>query len=171
MEKVCLGKVVRLHGYLGQMKVRTIYDKDFKIKSIDKIYDKNDNEYIVTKIFQTKDGIVVALDGVGLDKANMFIGSDLFIDRNLVKDKILIEDLKGSEVVFENGNVVGKITEVNDYGAAEVISIKSSGGKEIMFPNVKGLIVKFELEEKKLIVNEQRFKEVTDEDWYFNFVS
>ena len=164
MEKVCLGKVVRLHGYLGQMKVRTIYDKDFKIKSIDKIYDKNDNEYIVTKIFQTKDGIVVALDGVGLDKANMFIGSDLFIDRNLVKDKILIEDLKGSEVVFENGNVVGKITEVNDYGAAEVISIKSSGGKEIMFPNVKGLIVKFELEEKKLIVNEQRFKEVTDED-------
>ena len=171
MEKVCLGKVVRLHGYLGQMKVRTIYDKDFKIKSIDKIYDKNDNEYEVTKIFQTKDGVVVALGGVGLDKANLFIGSDLYIDRNLVKDRILIEDLKGSEVVFENGTTVGKITEVNDYGAAEVISIKTSGGKEIMFPNVKGLIVKFELEEKKLIVNEQRFKEVTDEDWYFNFVS
>lgn len=164
MDKVCLGKVVKLHGYLGQMKIRTQFDKDFKIKSIDKIYDEQDNEYNVTKIFQTKDGIVVALEGVDLVKSNSFIGLNLYIDRELLKDKILIEDLKGSTVIFENGDIVGKILDVSDYGAAEVFSIKNQKGKEIMFPNVKGLIVEFKLEEKKLIVNKQRFKEVTDED-------
>ncbi|MBQ8425539.1 MAG: 16S rRNA processing protein RimM [Clostridia bacterium] len=164
MEKVCLGKVVKLHGYMGQMKVRTMYDKDFKIKNIDKIYDENDNEFNVTKIFQTKDGVVVALEGVNLEKANTYIGTDLYIDRNLLQDKILIEDLKGATVVFEDGREIGKILDVNDYGAAEVFSVKNEKGKEIMFPNVKGLIVKFDLAEKKLILNEQRFKEVSDEN-------
>ena len=40
MEKIELGKVVRLHGYLGQMKVATKYDKDFNIKSIKQIIDE-----------------------------------------------------------------------------------------------------------------------------------
>ena len=43
MELVSLGKVVKLHGYLGQMKINTKYDKDFSIKNITKIliYRKN----------------------------------------------------------------------------------------------------------------------------------
>ena len=36
MDIVELGKIVKLHGYLGAVKVRTIYDKDFNIKTIKK---------------------------------------------------------------------------------------------------------------------------------------
>lgn len=164
MEKVCLGKVVKLHGYLGQMKIRTQFDDDFDIKKIDRVFDINDKEYAVKKIFKTKDGIVVLLDGVDLDQANRMIGNEFYIDRELVKDKFLIEDLKGSAVLFEDGTIIGNIIDINDYGAAEVFSVKKSNGMEVMFPNVKGLIVKFDYLEKKLIVNEQRYREVTDEN-------
>ena len=160
MEVVELGKVVRLHGYLGQMKIATKYDKDFNIKSIKKIIDENDNVFDVTKIFQTKDGVVVALYDVDLEKSKTFIGKMLFVERDIVGNKILIEDLKGSEVYLEDETKIGKITAVEDYGTAEVFFVNTDKNKEIMFPNVKGLIKEFDYKNKKLIVIKSKLKEV-----------
>lgn len=162
MEKVELGKVVRLHGFMGQMKIATKYDKDFNIKNIDVIIDENDNEYLVTKIFQTKDGVVAMLSGIDGEKAKTFIGKMLYIKRELLGDKILIEDLKGSEIILDDGAVLGKITAVEDYGTAEVFFVKRLNGKEIMFPNVKGVISNFDRKNKKLFVIKSKLKEVCD---------
>lgn len=162
MEKIELGKVVRLHGYLGQMKIATKYDKDFNIKSIKQIIDENDNIFAVTKIFQTKDGLVVALDGIDLEKAKTYIGKMLFVDREIMKDKILIEDLKGSEVILDDGIILGKISAVEDYGTAEVFFVKTKDNKEIMFPNVKDLIKEFDYKNKKLFIIKTKLKEVCD---------
>lgn len=162
MDKIELGKVVRLHGYLGQMKVATKYDKDFNIKSIKQIIDENDNVFDVTKIFQIKDGVVVALEGVDLEKSKTYIGRMLFVNREIMKDKILIEDLKGSFVEADDGTILGKISAVEDYGAAEVFFVKTKNNKEIMFPNVKDLIKEFDYKNKKLIIIKSKLKEVCD---------
>ena len=164
MEKVCLGKVVKLHGYLGQMKIITSYDKDFDIFKIEKMYDENDNEFSVTKIFKVDGGVVVKLEGIDLESAKRRINTLFYIDRDLVKDKMLIEDLKGADVYFENDVNIGTIVDIQDYGSAEVFYMLNKEGKEILFPNVKGLIENFTLSEKKLIVNESRYKEVANEN-------
>ena len=52
MEKVCLGKVVKLHGYLGQMKVATEYDKDFDVNKIKEIANEKDEVFKVSRIFK-----------------------------------------------------------------------------------------------------------------------
>lgn len=162
MEKIELGKVVRLHGFIGQMKIETKYDKDFDIKKIQTIIDEQDNEFLVQKIFQTSGGVVVLLDGVDNEKAKTFIGKMLYIKRELLGDKILIEDLKNSQVILDDGVVLGKITAVEDYGAAEVFFVKGENKKEIMFPNVKGVIEKFDRQNKKLYVIKTKLKEVCD---------
>ncbi len=167
MELVSLGKVVKLHGYLGQMKIITKYDKDFDIKKITKIYDDKNNEYTINRIFSNTESIVVGLDGVDLEKAKTFIGKELFIDRTLVSEKILIEDLKNSEVYFEDSSKLGRVTDVQDYGTAEVFYLELVNGRELLFPNVKGVITNFDYKEKKLVVSKDKLKEVSDyEDWY-----
>ncbi len=162
MEKVCLGKVVKLHGYLGQMKVITEFDKGFDITKITRIADEKGNQFNVSRIFKNTDGVVVKLEGVELEGAKTYIGKLLYIDRALVEGKILFEDLKGSEIYFDNNRKFGKIIDVQDYGSAEVITCILENGKELMFPNVKGLIKSFDYITKKLVVNEQRLKEVSD---------
>lgn len=162
MEKVSLGKVVKIHGIAGGMKVATKYDKDFDIQKVEFVFDENDNKFKVNRIFQTADGVVVILDGVDINKAKTFIGKFLFIDRTLVSDKILFEDLKNSLVVFDNGEVFGKITDVQDYGSAEVFYLKTDSGREYMFPNVIGLIKTFDYKEKRLVIDKQKLKEVCD---------
>lgn len=162
MEKVCLGKVVKLHGYLGQMKIITEFDKGFDVNKIKEIADEKDNVFKVSRIFKNTDGVVVKLEGVELEDAKTYIGKLLYIDRSLVKGKILFEDLKGSDVVFENGDKLGNIVDVQDYGTAEVITCLMENGKELMFPNVKGLIQKFDYKTKQLVVNKDKLKEVSD---------
>ncbi len=172
MELVKLGKVVKLHGYIGQMKIATSFDKDFDIKQITKLYDVDKNEFNVTRIFANTDSVVVSLENVDLEKAKSFVGRDFYISRDLVKDKILIEDLKKSCVKFEDGTILGKINDVQDYGTAEVFYCMQENGKELLFPNVKGVIVSFDYKEKVLVVSKEKLKEVSDyEDWYINTFS
>ena len=85
-----------------------------------------------------------------------------YIDREIVAGKILIEDLKESSVYFEGDVLIGKIQDVQDYGAAEVFFVKTEKGTEIMFPNVKGVISSFDYKQKKLVVNKEKFMEVCD---------
>ena len=162
MEKICLGKAVKLHGFLGELKLNAKYDEDLEIKKIVSMYDDFDNEYKVKRLSKNTDGFYVGFENVDLEKAKTLINKMLYIDRSLVAGKILIEDLKESDVYFENEKYIGKIQDVQDYGAAEVFYVKTEKGTEIMFPNVKEVIVSFDYKQKKLILNEKRFKEVCD---------
>ena len=171
MDKVVLGKVVKLHGYLGGFKVNAKFDDDFDINKITEVFDENQNEYKVNRIFKVKDGVVLMLENIDGEKAKSFLNKNILIDRSVVGEKMLIEDLKGSSMYFENGTLVGKITDIQDYGTAEVFYVAGENGKEILFSNVKGVIVNFDLENKKLVINKAKFEEVSDEDWCFDIVS
>ena len=162
MELVNLGKVVKLHGFLGLMKINTKYDKGFDIKKITKLYDEKGTAFSVNRIFSNTDAVVVGLDGVDLEKAKTYVGKQFFVDREILGGKILFEDLKNSDIYFEDNAKLGKIVDVQDYGAAEVITVITEIGNEIMFPNVKGVILTFDYKAKKLVVAKEKFKEVAD---------
>ena len=162
MDKVELGKVVKLHGYLGLMKINTKYDKGFDIKKIKALYDEADNEFVVNRIFSNTDAVVVGLEGVDLEKAKTNIGKKFYVSRDVVGEKILFEDLKDSTIEFENSEPFGTIVDVQDFGAAEVITFKSNAGREYMFPNAGGVIASFDYKTKKLVVSEEKFRQVCD---------
>ncbi len=171
MKKFELGKVVKLHGIKGQMKISTKFDKDFDLSLLTKIYNEAEEEFAVKRIFKKPDGVVVELDDIDLEKAKNYIGKYFYVDAELFKDKILIEELKSSDVIVNEKNI-GKVFDVQDYGAAEVIFVKDSSGKELIFPNVKGVIESFDKDKRELKLNKSKLQEVSDyEDWYFNSVS
>lgn len=162
MEKFCLGKVVKLHGIDGAVKIATQFDDDFKISSLTKLYTEADEEFLVTRIFKVTDGVVVSFSNFNLEKAKSLIGKFLFIDRNLVLGKIMFEDLKGSEVFFDDGKKLGKVSNVSDFGSAEVLTVDCLNGNELLFPNVSGVIKSFDYKTKKLIVSKKIISEVSD---------
>ena len=126
------------------------------------MFDEEGNEYVISRLSKNTDGFYVDFQNVDLEKANKLINKMFYIDRELVGGKILIEDLKGSNIFFEDETLIGNIQDVQDYGAAEVFFVKTQNGTEIMFPNVKGVIVSFDYKQKKLVVNKEKFGEVCD---------
>lgn len=172
MERICLGKAVKLHGFRGGLKMNAKYDDDFDTKKVKSMFDEDGNEYIISRLSKNTDGFYVDFQNVDLEKANKLVNKMFYIDREIIGEKILIEDLKGSELYFEKDELIGKIQDVQDYGAAEVFFVKTQKGTEIMFPNVKGVIVSFDYKQKKLVVNKEKFGEVCDyENWYIDIVS
>ena len=162
MEKICLGKVVKLHGFRGGLKMNAKYDDDFDTKKVKSMFDEQGNEYVISRLSKNTDGFYVDFENVELEKAKTLINKMLYIDRSILGEKILIEDLKGSELLFEGEDIIGKIEDVQDYGSAEVFFVKTIKGREIMFPNVKGVIASFDYKTKKLVINREKFKEVCD---------
>lgn len=162
MEKVCLGKAVKLHGFRGGLRMNAKYDDDFDTKKVKVMFDEDGNEYVISRLSKNTDGFYVDFQNVDLEKANKLINKMFYIDREIVGGKILIEDLKGSDIFFEDEVFIGNIQDVQDYGAAEVFFVKTHKGTEIMFPNVKGVISSFDYKQKKLVVNKEKFGEVCD---------
>lgn len=162
MEKICLGKAVKLHGFRGGLKMNAKYDSDFDTSKIKSMFDEKDNEYIVKRLSKNTDGFYVDFENVDLEKAKTLVNNYLYIDREVLAGKILIEDLKGSEAYLEDETLLGKIEDVQDYGAAEVFFVRKPNGKEIMFPNVKGVITSFDYKTQKLLLNKDKLKEVCD---------
>lgn len=162
MDKICLGKPVKLHGFRGGLKMNAKYDSDFDTAKVKSMFDEYGNEYIIKRLSKNTDGFYVDFENVDLEKAKTLINKNLYIDREIVAGKVLIEDLKESIVYLEEEMELGKITDVQDYGAAEVFFVRKTNGKEIMFPNVKGVIVSFDYKQKKLVVNKDKLKEMCD---------
>ena len=162
MDTVKLGKVVKLHGYMGAVKVQTMFDTDFDVKKIHEIFDENKNEYKVNRIFEKQGAVVIESTEINLETAKTLIGKDVFVERKLFDGKILFEDLKNSTAFLDDGTALGKVIDVQDFGAAEVITLSLKSGQELMFPNVKGIIKSFDYITKKLVLSKQKFLEVSD---------
>ena len=115
MERICLGKAVKLHGFRGGLKMNAKYDEDFDTKKVKSMFDEEGNEYIISRLSKNTDGFYVDFENVDLEKANKLINKMFYIDREIVAGKILIEDLKESSVYFEGDVLIGKIQDVQDY--------------------------------------------------------
>ena len=76
----------------------------------------------------------------------------------LEEGRYYIADLLGAVVSDEAGEEIGILSDVRQ-AATDIYTVKS-GEKEIMFPAVKGVIVKIDVEGKRITVDKKRFGEV-----------
>lgn len=71
------------------------------------------------------------------------------------EDEYLWVDLIGSEVVNETGEALGRVADLMETGANDVLVVKS-GSKEILIPFVSAYLVKVDREAKSITVRWQR---------------
>ena len=81
------------------------------------------------------------------------------INHELEEGEVLIKDIIGFEVVLTTGEIIGKLTSIENYGASEIYVVKSDAS-EVMFPNVRGVIKDFEMNKKQIILNAEILQEI-----------
>ena len=94
--------------------------------------------------------------------AELFRGKKLQGEREdapeLEEGRYYIVDIIGLSCETEEGEVLGTVTDISNL-SADVYTIEKAG-KRILFPAVKGVIVKYDIENGKLIVNKTIFDEI-----------
>ena len=161
-DRITVGEVARPHGVGGTLKVNPLTDDVRRFEKLKSAY-VDGKEYAVARVSVSQSGVFLTLDGINdRTAAESFRGKSLQVKRenaNVKKGRTLIVDVLGCEVLFEDGERVGKVADILQHGAADVYVLEN-GKKSILFPALKRVFVSEDYEEKKIVVSRKAFDEV-----------
>lgn len=169
MDKLIVGKIVKIHGIKGAVKVVPVIDDEIEFSDLKGVFiDNDDNFHEFEEVFAVSDQIGIKLkDFNSVEEANKIVGKFLYADRNLLESLVesnsfFIEDLKGSKIYLEskNGEYVGILDEIDNFGSADVFYVKSSKYKNLSMPHIQGLIKLFDEKNHIIYLNQDKFEEV-----------
>lgn len=160
-QKLCIGKIVKTIGIKGEVKVIGYTDNLSRFKSLTSFF-IDENEYMCQSA-SIRNGFV-ALKILGVDcpeQAEKFKDKLIYVDRkNAVKldtDRYFIADLIDCEIVDDSGNFLGKITDVENFGASDILVFEKDN-KEFRVPFLMELFEKIDVEQNVLVATEKFYE-------------
>ncbi len=163
-EFITIGQIVRAVGIKGEVKIKPITDSPERYKALKVVYiDERPYRIALCRIDAT--AVYLMLDGVNdRNSAETLKDKYVKIDRinavPLEEGSYFIADILGCSLKLDDGTCVGKVTEVNQYGAADVFTV-SNGMDTILFPFLKKMIVSVDVEGGVIVVKKSVFDEVS----------
>ena len=167
MDKLIVGKIVKLHGIKGAVKVDPVIDENIDFAELGGVFIDFDGEFHkFEEVFAVSDMLGVKFEDVNsVDEAKSLVGKFVLVDKSVLESMIddnsfFIEELKGSNVSFEDGESIGILDEIDNFGSADIFYVKSSRYKNLSMPHIEGLIVMFDEANRDLVISRKVFEEV-----------
>ena len=163
MGRLVIGEVLKPQGIRGELKIKTFTDTPDVVKKFGTVYIE-DKPYKILSFRVGPDGAAyIGLRGIpDRNAAELFRGKKLEGAREdapeLEEGRYYIVDIIGLSCETEEGEVLGVVTNISNL-SSDVYTIEKAG-KSILFPAVKGVIVKYDIAGGKLIVNKAIFDEI-----------
>lgn len=154
-----IGKVAKAQGIKGELKLNL--DIEFeKIENLEEFIIGGKN-YKIEKIEKRTNGVFVKLFRVDdRNYAESLRMLDIEVERKNLKElsenEFYFEDLIGAKVNDENGNEIGRVEDIEQYGAADVIVINQND-RLYSVPFLDDIFIKFIANDKTMIVNKERY--------------
>lgn len=163
MERLIIGEVLKPQGIRGELKVKTYTDSPEDVKAFGTVYIDGTAYKILSFRVGVDGAAYMGLRGIpDRNAAELFRGKKLEGERSdapdLEEGQYYIVDIIGLSCETEEGEFLGTVKDINNL-SSDIYTIEKAG-KNILFPAVKGVVVKVDIENKKLIVNKTRFDEV-----------
>ena len=160
--KIEVGKVLKAQGIKGEVKLACFVDDATMLKNVKRVY-VGTNTYAVNHLRCDGAFCYMSLDGINdRNAAEALRNWTVYADKenvNLPENRYFIDDLVGCKVVLNDGAAVGEVTDVLQYGAADVFVCASAKG-EVSFPFLNDLVLSVNIENKLITVDAKRFSEV-----------
>lgn len=164
-DNICVAIITKPHGLKGEVKVKVLLNKPNDIKKLGSLCIEKEQEYRkVESVKAVSDVFAIKLENINTcEQAAVIKNRKLFakredVDKLKSKDDIFIDDIIGLEAVTTDGESLGTISTVENFGASDVVFIKSSKYKNLSFANIGGIILS--VDENKVLLNSPKLKEV-----------
>ena len=163
MSRLVIAEVLKPQGIRGEIKVKTFTDAPENVKAFKTVY-IDDKPYKILSFRVGNDGAAyLGLRGVpDRNAAELLRGKTLEGERDdgplLEEGQYYIVDIIGLSCETETGETLGKVVDIRNL-SSDIYTIEKAG-KRILFPAVKGVIKRVDLENKKLIVDKAIFDEI-----------
>lgn len=159
--KIEIGKITKAQGIKGEVKLLCYVDDAQMLKTVKTVY-VGQNSYKVLKCRPDGNFCYLLLDGIAdRNAAESMREWTVYADKENVQldeGRYFIEDLIGCNVVLSNGNAVGSVVDILQYGAADVYVCQ--GVRNVSFPFLKDLVLSVDVQRQLITLDEKRFEEV-----------
>ena len=163
MKKILIAKILKPQGLKGEIKVKAFGD-DLTVFDANNTLFLNNNTVTIEKSRVQKGFVYLKLQNFNsieevesLRNYNFYINEDEL--PKLEEDEYFVKDLINLKVYNQKEEYLGTVTEINNYGSADVYTIKNKG-KTTEFAFVDGLFESVDYDSQKIVVNNQLFEEV-----------
>lgn len=152
-ERVCVAAIAGAHGVHGRVKLKTFTDVPQDVTSYGALSNEDGTEqFTILRITgQTKGGVVVEMEGVKRREAvDALRGTRLYASRDALpeledEDDFYHADLIGLGVYSPDGDRLGSIRAVYDFGAGDFLDVKPVKGKAVMVPFTREVVPDIDL--------------------------
>ena len=156
-----VGVITSTHGVRGEVKVFPTTDdaKRFKkLKTVILDTGKGQTTLEIEQVKFFKNMVILKFDGVDtMNEVEGWRQKDLLITRDqaipLEEDEFFITDLIGLNVVTDEEETLGTLTDVMETGANDVYCVKTPEGKELLLPAIRDCILDVDLDKEEMLVH------------------
>ncbi|MEE2694585.1 MAG: ribosome maturation factor RimM [Pseudomonadota bacterium] len=137
--RVRVGKITVPHGLRGLVKIKPFTEAMGTIADFPQFQDEDGEEISLCIVAEQKSHLIAKIKGVsGRVQAEEWVGKSLYVMRSdlpsLGPDEYYCTDLIGLNVTTANGESVGTVQDVHDFGAGGILEIERDGGAELLLP-------------------------------------
>lgn len=149
---IYIGKLVNTHGIKGEVKI--ISDIDYKkevFKKGNHLYINDDKLTINNYRIHKKFDMITFEEIKDINEVLKYKNSNVYIDKNEIKNITLNEELIGYEVYSDR--YIGKISKLMKNKKYDILVIENNE-KKYLVPNIKEFVIKIDSKNKKITLNE-----------------
>jgi 16S rRNA processing protein RimM len=149
-----VGIIANTHGVRGEVKVFPTTDDAARFDKLKEVIldtgEQKTTLHIMERKYHKNMVILRFREFVNINEVEKFKGNGLFVTREnavpLQKDEYFIADMIGLNVVEEDGEVLGELSDVLTTGANDVYIIKKENTPDLLIPAIKECILDVDME-------------------------
>ncbi len=162
MEKLLqVGAITSTHGVRGEVKVFPTTDDPARFKKLKKVILDDGRQQLEMEIASVKffkNMVILKFKGIDdINDVEKYRKATLWVTREdavpLEEDEYYIADLIGMNVVSDEGEQLGRITDVLQTGANDVYVISRPDTPDLLVPAIRDCIKTVDLEEGRMVIH------------------
>ena len=155
---VCLGQVIAPHGIRGEVRVRSYAGAPEQIGAYGPLLDDAGRTFTVEEAREHAGGVIARLAGVAdRNAAAALRGTHLYVHRDRLpepaKGEYYHTDLIGLRLEGPDGERMGTVTAVHNYGAGDLLCVRQTDGVEALVPFADSYVTEVDFEARRILAD------------------
>ena len=157
-DRVCVGAISGSFGVRGEVRIKSFCAEPEDIQKYGPLLSEEGREFPIKITRSVKGGFAANMGVASKEDADALRGTRLYTSRDklpaLPDDEYYHSDLIGLEVVDTGGEMLGKVTSVENHGAGDILEVMGAGMKTpALVPFTKEIVPTVDLSAGRVVVD------------------
>jgi 16S rRNA processing protein RimM len=167
---VCVARIGAAHGVRGAVKLWTFTEDPFAVKRYGPLSSKDGRrQFEIAQVREAKDHLVATFKGVATrDEAERLNGIELYVARDKLpatdEDEYYHTDLIGLAAVTTDGDALGRVLAIHNFGAGDIIEIAPLKGATMLLPFSNAVVPEVDIAGGRVVIKLPQEIEGEDKD-------